>query len=105
MSYRFIGKSLPRTEDLRLVRGLGRYTADLAPRDALRVFVVRSPYGAARIVNVDTAAAEAMTTTESRRREEAMSAGSGESRDLGREAGEQRRGSPESECTYGTPPA
>ena len=30
MTYRFIGKSLPRTEDLRLVRGLGRYTADLA---------------------------------------------------------------------------
>jgi carbon-monoxide dehydrogenase large subunit len=60
MSYRFIGKSLPRTEDLRLVRGLGRYTADLAPRDALRLFVVRSPYGAARIVKIDTAAAEAM---------------------------------------------
>jgi carbon-monoxide dehydrogenase large subunit len=60
MSYRFIGKSLPRTEDIRLVRGLGRYTADLAPRDSLRLFVVRSPYAAARIVKIDTAAAEAM---------------------------------------------
>ncbi|MGD9921233.1 MAG: xanthine dehydrogenase family protein molybdopterin-binding subunit [Pseudorhodoplanes sp.] len=59
MSYRFIGKSLPRTEDLRLIRGLGRYTADLAPPDALRLFVVRSPHGAARIVNIDTA--EALT--------------------------------------------
>jgi carbon-monoxide dehydrogenase large subunit len=60
MSYRFIGKSLPRTEDLRLVRGLGRYTADLAPRDALRAFVVRSPHAAARIVKIDTTAAESM---------------------------------------------
>lgn len=60
MTYRFIGKSLPRTEDLRLVRGLGRYTADLAPRDALRLFVIRSPHGAARIVKVDTAEAEQM---------------------------------------------
>jgi carbon-monoxide dehydrogenase large subunit len=60
MSYRFIGKSLPRTEDLRLVRGLGRYTADLAPRDALRAFVVRSPHATARIVKIDTTAAEAM---------------------------------------------
>ena len=60
MSYRFIGKSLPRTEDLRLVRGLGRYTADLAPRDALRLFVVRSPHGAARILSIDVTEAEKM---------------------------------------------
>ena len=60
MSYRFIGKSLPRTEDLRLVRGLGRYTADLAPSHSLRLFVVRSPHGAARIGGIDTSAAEAM---------------------------------------------
>ena len=57
MTYRFIGKSLPRTEDLRLVRGLGRYTADLASRDALRLFVVRSPHDSARIVKIDTAEA------------------------------------------------
>ncbi len=36
-------KSLPRTEDLRPVRGLGRYTADLAPGNSLRLFMVRSP--------------------------------------------------------------
>ncbi len=60
MTYRFIGKSLPRTEDLRLVRGLGRYTADLATSDALRTFVLRSPHGAARIVKIDTALAETM---------------------------------------------
>jgi carbon-monoxide dehydrogenase large subunit len=60
MTYRFIGKSLPRTEDLRLVRGLGRYTADLAPENALRLFMVRSPHGAARIASIDKTAAEAM---------------------------------------------
>ncbi len=60
MTYRFIGKSLPRTEDLRLVRGLGRYTADLAPANSLRLFIVRSPYGAARIISIDKSAAEAM---------------------------------------------
>ena len=59
MSFRFIGKSLPRSEDLRLVRGLGRYTADLAPPDACRLFMVRSPHAAARIVSIDTRAAEA----------------------------------------------
>ncbi len=60
MTYRFIGKSLPRTEDIRLVRGLGRYTADLAPAHALRLFVLRSPYASARIVSIDIEAAKAM---------------------------------------------
>ena len=60
MTFRFIGKSLPRTEDLRLVRGLGRYTADLAPSDALRLHILRSPHAAARIRAIDTAAAKAM---------------------------------------------
>ena len=60
MTFRFIGKSLPRTEDLRLVRGLGRYTADLAPPDALRLYVLRSPHAAARIRTIDTGAAQSM---------------------------------------------
>ena len=58
MTFRFIGKSLPRSEDARLVRGLGRFTADLAPPDASRLFVVRSPHAAARIIKIDTRAAE-----------------------------------------------
>ncbi len=60
MTFRFIGKSLPRTEDFRLIRGLGRYTADLAPQDALRLYILRSPHGAARIRSIDTGAAQAM---------------------------------------------
>jgi aerobic carbon-monoxide dehydrogenase large subunit len=60
MTFRFIGKSLPRTEDVRLVRGLGRYTADLAPPDACRLFVVRSPHAAARIVSIDARVAAAL---------------------------------------------
>jgi carbon-monoxide dehydrogenase large subunit len=60
MTFRFIGKSLPRTEDLRLVRGLGRYTADLAPPDALRLYILRSPYAAARIRSIDVGAAQVL---------------------------------------------
>ena len=60
MTFRFIGKSLPRTEDLRLVRGLGRYTADLAPTDALRLYILRSPHAAARIRSIDAGAAQSM---------------------------------------------
>jgi carbon-monoxide dehydrogenase large subunit len=59
MSYRFIGKSLPRTEDLRLLRGLGRYTSDLAPGHHCRLYMVRSPHAAARIGRMDIAAAQA----------------------------------------------
>ena len=57
MTFRFIGKSLPRTEDFRLIRGLGHYTADLAPADALRLYMLRSPHGAAHIRSIDTGAA------------------------------------------------
>jgi carbon-monoxide dehydrogenase large subunit len=58
MSYRFIGKSLSRTEDLRLIQGLGRYTGDLVPPGHVRLHVLRSPYAAARIRGFDTKAAE-----------------------------------------------
>ena len=49
MSYRFIGKSLSRTEDARLIQGLGRYTGDLVPPGHCRLYVLRSPYASARI--------------------------------------------------------
>jgi CO/xanthine dehydrogenase Mo-binding subunit len=48
-SWRFVGQSLPRTEDRRLLTGLGRYTSDLAAPDACRLVVLRSPHAAARI--------------------------------------------------------
>jgi carbon-monoxide dehydrogenase large subunit len=58
MSYRFIGKSLSRTEDARLIQGLGRYTGDLVPPGHCRLYVLRSPYASARIRGFDTSAAE-----------------------------------------------
>ncbi|WP_018701063.1 xanthine dehydrogenase family protein molybdopterin-binding subunit [Amorphus coralli] len=49
----FIGRALPRFEDLRLVVGKGRYTDDFRlEREAAAAFV-RSPYAAARIVGID----------------------------------------------------
>lgn len=59
-SWRFVGQSLPRTEDRRLLTGRGRYTADMAAADACRLFVVRSPHAAARIRGFDVAHAAAM---------------------------------------------
>lgn len=56
--YRFIGKSLPRSEDARVLRGLGRYTSDLAPGGHCHLYVIRSPHAAARIRRIDTGAAE-----------------------------------------------
>src|SRR5262245_30718699 len=53
-----IGQSLPRSEDLRLLRGLGRYTDDIKLYGETRLFVLRSPHAAARIRSIDTAAAK-----------------------------------------------
>ena len=54
-----IGQSLPRSEDLRLLRGRGRYTDDIVlPRQAW-LYVLRSPHAAARIRAIDSAAAAA----------------------------------------------
>ncbi len=55
-----IGAAPRRVEDQRLLRGLGRYVDDLAPRDALHAVFVRSPHAAARILAMDTAPALAL---------------------------------------------
>jgi carbon-monoxide dehydrogenase large subunit len=56
----YIGRSLPRFEDLRFVRGAGRYTDDIAlPGQAYAVFV-RSPHAHARIVGIDSAEARSL---------------------------------------------
>jgi aerobic carbon-monoxide dehydrogenase large subunit len=55
----YIGRAMPRFEDLRLVRGAGRYTDDVSvPGQTYAVFV-RSPHAHARIVGIDAAAAKA----------------------------------------------
>ena len=56
----FVGRSMPRVEDDRLVRGAGRFVADLHVADALEVAFLRSTYAHARIVRLDTSAARAM---------------------------------------------
>jgi aerobic carbon-monoxide dehydrogenase large subunit len=55
-----IGAPLPRYEDLRLVRGAGRYTDDHRFPGETHLVVVRSPHAAARIVRIDTEAAHAV---------------------------------------------
>jgi carbon-monoxide dehydrogenase large subunit len=54
-----IGRSIPRREDLRLITGAGRYTDDLAPRDAAHACFLRSLYAHARIRSIDVSAAAA----------------------------------------------
>ena len=55
----FIGRPMPRFEDLRLVRGAGNYTDDISvPEQAYAVFV-RTPHAHARVVSIDVSAARA----------------------------------------------
>lgn len=53
----FIGRPMPRFEDLRLVVGKGRYTDDFHLENEAAAAFVRSPYAAARIVGIDMSAA------------------------------------------------
>ena len=56
--FRWIGKSLPRVEDERLMRGAGRYIDDLEPFPGCKVAaIVRSPYAHAYIQHIDVEAA------------------------------------------------
>ena len=57
-----IGKPVTREEDIALVQGLGRFTADAALElaDLAELAVVRSPYAAAKIVSIDVSAARAV---------------------------------------------
>ena len=57
----FIGRSLPRREDLRLILGQGRYTDDNIVPDALHAMFVRSPYAHAAIRSTDVSRALART--------------------------------------------
>src|ERR1700719_1101389 len=54
-----IGKSVPRFEDLRLVRGGGRYVDDFVLPGMAFGHVLRSPHAHARIKSIDTAKAKA----------------------------------------------
>ena len=54
-----IGQSVPRFEDLRLVRGGGRYVDDIVLPGMAFGHVLRSPHAHARIRSIDTAKAKA----------------------------------------------
>ena len=54
-----IGAPIPRVEDLRLVRGRGRYTDDVEVPNAAHMALVRSPHAAARIRSIDVSEARA----------------------------------------------
>ena len=60
MTGKLLGRSITRLEDDRLVRGKGRYIADLAAPKALHGVVVRSPHAHARISSIDVDAARKM---------------------------------------------
>src|SRR5262245_51951711 len=57
LSGRWIGKSVPRVEDSRLLLARGRFMADLRFPGALQAAFVRSPHAHARVLGVDGAAA------------------------------------------------
>ena len=57
----WLGARLPRKEDQRLVTGAGQYLADMVVPGMLHAVFVRSEYAHARIKNIDTSAALALT--------------------------------------------
>ena len=57
---KWVGTALPRKEEDRLLRGLGKFADDIKLRNMVYLRFVRSPYAHARIVSIDTSAADAM---------------------------------------------
>ena len=53
----FIGRAMPRFEDLRFVRGSGNYTDDVSLPEQSYAAFVRTPHAHARIVSIDMSAA------------------------------------------------
>jgi len=60
MARYLIGDAVPREEDVRLLRGRGRYVDDVKGLNEGRAYVLRSPYGSAKIKAIDTSAAKEM---------------------------------------------
>jgi len=60
MTEKLLGRSINRLEDVRFVRGHGRYIADLDVPKVLHGVVVRSPHAHARVVAIDIDAAQTM---------------------------------------------
>jgi len=60
MTTRMIGARIPRNEDPRLLRGLGRFVGDIDPPGALHAAGLRSVHAHARIRSIDTTRARAL---------------------------------------------
>jgi CO/xanthine dehydrogenase Mo-binding subunit len=56
----YVGQSIPRREDKRLVQGLGTFFDDVRRHGMGYVHFVRSPYAHAKIVSIDVAKALAL---------------------------------------------
>jgi carbon-monoxide dehydrogenase large subunit len=57
MAQKYVGQRVKRTEDPRLIKGLGHYVDDIKLPDTLHVAFLRSMYAHARVTGVDTSAA------------------------------------------------
>jgi carbon-monoxide dehydrogenase large subunit len=57
----FVGRSIARREDARLLTGAGEFVDDLPAEDALHVAFVRSPHASARVESAELEAARALT--------------------------------------------
>ena len=55
---KWVGKALPRKEEERLLRGLGKFADDIKLRETLYLRFVRSPYAHAKINSISTSEAE-----------------------------------------------
>ena len=56
----YIGRSMRRVEDPRLIKGIGTYTDDVRLPGLITAMFVRSPHAHARVVKIDTSAAKAI---------------------------------------------
>jgi aerobic carbon-monoxide dehydrogenase large subunit len=56
---KYMGQKVKRTEDPRLIQGIGHYVDDIKLVDTLHVVILRSPYAHAKINSIDTSAAKA----------------------------------------------
>src|SRR5947209_1914369 len=56
----YTGRPMLRREDEKLLRGRGRFVADLAPPEVLQACVLRSPHAHARILGIDSSQAAAL---------------------------------------------
>src|SRR5215210_3322038 len=55
-SHGWIGRSIPRKEDRRLLTGAARFVADVQLPDMVEMHILRSPHGHARLGRIDASA-------------------------------------------------